>query len=63
MRACAGRSCSRPGQAEQAGLPAFLQPATERNAGFYQSLGFRVVDEDSVPGGGPRTWFLRRDPP
>jgi hypothetical protein len=44
-------------------LPAFLQPATERNAGFYQSLGFRVVDEDSVPGGGPRTWFLRRDPP
>ena len=48
--------------AARAGLPAFLETATERNVGFYTALGFRVVEEGSVPGGGPRIWFLRRDP-
>ena len=48
--------------AAQAGLAAFLETATERNVRFYQSLGFRVVDEGSVPGGGPLIWFLRCDP-
>jgi GNAT superfamily N-acetyltransferase len=50
-------------QAAAAGQPAFLETASERNLRFYSSLGFRVVDEGSVPGGGPRIWFLRRDPP
>jgi GNAT superfamily N-acetyltransferase len=49
-------------RAADAGLPAFLETATERNVLFYQSLGFRVVDVGSVPGGGPRIWFLRHDP-
>lgn len=49
-------------RAAEAGLPAFLETATERNVRFYESLGFRVADEGSVPGGGPRIWFLRRDP-
>jgi ribosomal protein S18 acetylase RimI-like enzyme len=48
--------------AARAGLPAFLETATERNVGFYTALGFRVVEEGNVPGGGPRIWFLRRDP-
>jgi len=48
--------------ADRAGLPAFLETATERNVGYYESLGFRVVGKGNVPGGGPRIWFLRRDP-
>ena len=59
-----GRALVRFGiaHAARAGLPAFLETATERNVGFYTALGFRVVEEGSVPGGGPRIWFLRRDP-
>jgi ribosomal protein S18 acetylase RimI-like enzyme len=49
-------------RAAAAGLPAYLETATERNVGFYQSLGFRVVSAGDVPGGGPRIWFLRWDP-
>ena len=49
-------------RAAAAGLPAFLETAKERNLGFYASLGFRVVDEGTVPDGGPRIWFMRSDP-
>jgi GNAT superfamily N-acetyltransferase len=49
-------------RAAEAGLPAFLETAKERNLGFYSSLGFRVVDEGTVPDGGPRIWFMRCDP-
>jgi ribosomal protein S18 acetylase RimI-like enzyme len=49
-------------RAAAAGLPAFLETATERNVRFYESLGFRLVEEGSVPGDGPRIWFLRHDP-
>ena len=49
-------------RAAAAGLPAFLETAKERNLGFYASLGFSVVDEGTVPDGGPRIWFMRRDP-
>jgi GNAT superfamily N-acetyltransferase len=49
-------------RAAEAGLPAFLDTASERNVRFYEFLGFRVVEEGSVPDGGPRIWFLRRDP-
>jgi GNAT superfamily N-acetyltransferase len=48
-------------QAEAAGVPAFLETATERNVTYYASLGFRVADVGDVPGDGPRIWFLRRD--
>jgi GNAT superfamily N-acetyltransferase len=50
-------------QAAGAGVPAFLETATERNVSFYISLGFHVVEVEDVPAGGPRIWFLRRDPP
>lgn len=44
-----------------AGLPFYLETATERNLGFYQSLSFDVTGDWHVPGGGPRFWSLRRD--
>jgi ribosomal protein S18 acetylase RimI-like enzyme len=49
-------------RASAAGLPAFLETATERNVAYYVSLGFRVADVGDVPGDGPRIWFLRHDP-
>jgi ribosomal protein S18 acetylase RimI-like enzyme len=49
-------------RAAEAGVAAFLETATESNVEFYRSLGFRVVDDATVPGGGPRIWFLRCDP-
>lgn len=44
------------------GVPAFLETARERTVGFYERRGFVVCDEGMTPGGGPRVWFLRRDP-
>lgn len=49
-------------RAAVAGLPAYLETAKEGNVGFYASLGFQVVDEGTVPDGGPRIWFMRCDP-
>jgi ribosomal protein S18 acetylase RimI-like enzyme len=59
-----GRALVRFGldRAAAAGLPAWLETARERNLGFYSSLGFRLVDDGTVPGGGPRIWFMRCDP-
>ncbi|HEX4693979.1 GNAT family N-acetyltransferase [Sphingomonas sp.] len=42
------------------GLPAYLETATERNVGLYQSLGFVVTSEWSVPKGGPKFWSMLR---
>lgn len=38
----------------------YLETAKERNLGFYQRLGFRVVDEWTVPRAGPRFWSMIR---
>lgn len=43
-----------------AGLPFYLETATERNLGFYQAQGFRVTEEWRVGTGGPRFWSMRR---
>ncbi len=43
-------------------MPAFLSTGTRRNVDIYGRSGFRVVDEADAPGGGPRIWFMRRDP-
>ena len=40
-------------------LPAYLETATERNLGFYQSLGFRVTGEHQIKRG-PKVWFMLR---
>jgi predicted N-acetyltransferase YhbS len=50
-------------QAAADGVPAFLSTGTRRNVEIYGRSGFRVVDEADAPGGGPRIWFMRRDPP
>lgn len=43
-------------------LPAYLETATQRNLGFYASMGFTVTGEWRVPGGGPRFWSMQRPP-
>jgi ribosomal protein S18 acetylase RimI-like enzyme len=42
--------------------PAFLVTASRHNADFYARRGFEVVDAAVPPDGGPRVWFMRRDP-
>ena len=37
---------------------AFLETAVERNVGYYERFGFRVVDEGSPAPGGPHIWFM-----
>jgi uncharacterized protein YhfF/ribosomal protein S18 acetylase RimI-like enzyme len=49
-------------RAEADGLPLVLETAVERNLALYRGFGFAACAEGEVPGGGPRTWFLRRDP-
>ncbi len=43
-----------------AGLPVYLETATERNLGFYRALGFEVTGDWTVPRGGPRFWSMAR---
>jgi ribosomal protein S18 acetylase RimI-like enzyme len=42
-------------------LPAYLETATERNLGYYQSLGFAITGEHAIEGG-PTMWFMWRGP-
>ncbi|MEP6859025.1 MAG: GNAT family N-acetyltransferase [Deltaproteobacteria bacterium] len=42
-------------------LPAYLETATERNLGLYQSLGFTVTGEHTIKNG-PTMWFMWRAP-
>ena len=42
-----------------AGVDAFLETAQERNVGYYQRFGFRVVDDGSPTPDGPHIWFMR----
>ena len=41
------------------GYPAFLETGNPRNVAYYQSLGFRIVDEQRAPDGGPTIWFMQ----
>lgn len=41
-------------------FPAYLETPLEKNIGFYQSMGFAVTDEWTVPRGGPRFWSMWR---
>jgi predicted N-acetyltransferase YhbS len=49
-------------EAERAGYPAFLETSSEANVRFYERLGFKVTADVQLPGNGPRTWCMRRDP-
>lgn len=58
-----GAAVVRAGLRRAAGrLPAYLETATERNLPFYRALGFAVMAEWTVPGGGPRFWSMLREP-
>jgi ribosomal protein S18 acetylase RimI-like enzyme len=41
---------------------AYLETETESNVPFYERLGFRVIEELDVAGGGPHLWLMWRDP-
>jgi GNAT superfamily N-acetyltransferase len=47
-------------RADRDGLPVWLETSAEPNVRFYQRLGFVVADVIDLPGGGPRTWLMRR---
>lgn len=49
-------------QARRDGIGAFLSTGTAANVAIYGRCGFRVIDEADAPDGGPRIWFMRRDP-
>ncbi|MFI6519062.1 GNAT family N-acetyltransferase [Spirillospora sp. NPDC050679] len=49
-------------EAARAGHPALLETSSDRNVRFYQRLGFEVTAEVALPGDGPRTWCMRKDP-
>ncbi|OYY66956.1 MAG: GNAT family N-acetyltransferase [Sphingomonas sp. 28-62-11] len=41
-------------------FPAYLETPLEKNISFYQAMGFAVIDEWTVPKGGPRFWSMMR---
>jgi GNAT superfamily N-acetyltransferase len=49
-------------RADRDGSPVCLETSAESNERFYRRLGFTVTDVVDLPGGGPRTWLMRRAP-
>ncbi len=49
-------------RSDQEGAPAYLESSKERNLAFYGRHRFEVTGELQVPRGGPRLWFMRREP-
>jgi hypothetical protein len=47
---------------ERSSLPIWLETSKPENARYYERFAFRVAAEEDAPGGGPRIWFMRRDP-
>lgn len=55
-----GRAVVQAGLDRIGGAPVYLETAKQGNLGFYESLGFHVREEWSVPNGGPRFWSMLR---
>ena len=49
-------------RAQEDGSPLLLETGVGGNVALYERFGFRVTLEEDAPGGGPRIWFMRRDP-
>ena len=49
-------------RADRDGLPVWLETSAEPNVRFYRHLRFAVVGVVDLPGGGPRTWLMLREP-
>lgn len=49
-------------QADEQGLPCYLETQKEANVRFYERSGFRVVATARLPMGGPMTWAMVREP-
>ena len=47
---------------DEEGVPAYLESSKERNVAFYRRHRFEVTGELQVPRGGPRLWFMWREP-
>ncbi len=50
------------GLARADGRPLVLETGTPDNVALYERFGFRVIRAEDAPGGGPRVWWMRRDP-
>jgi ribosomal protein S18 acetylase RimI-like enzyme len=48
--------------ADDAGVPAYLESSNERNLTLYERNGFRVVGSHRALGTGPTIWRMWRDP-
>ncbi len=49
-------------RAQRQGLPVCLETGVPANLPLYERFGFRTLREADAPDGGPRIWFMRRDP-
>ncbi|MER6302683.1 GNAT family N-acetyltransferase [Kitasatospora sp. NPDC001539] len=49
-------------EADEAGLPAYLECSKEANLPFYGHHGFEVLEEVRLPANGPALWVMRRAP-
>ncbi len=41
-------------------MPAYLESSNVKNNVLYERYGFKVVDEETLPDGGPTVWFMKR---
>jgi ribosomal protein S18 acetylase RimI-like enzyme len=53
---------SRLARCDAEGMPAYLESSKASNVRFYESHGFTVTRELTIPGGGPTLWLMWREP-
>ncbi len=49
-------------RADRDRLPVYLETTKEANLAYYRRFGFEVLQELTVPGGGPQVWTMLRPP-